>query len=591
MAIKHGVHDTDTHFIIDPITRAAKNDGQKKVSIVRDDHNSEVCTFELPRYVEGHDMSQCNKVEVHYLNTHGTTKTKSTGVYVVTDFGQDEDDPDKVIGSWLIDCLATKYPGSLAFSIHFACVDEDTGAVAYWWSSAINTSISVLDSVNLTESGGGGGGSVEESDLQEKTAIPADTPQVIRPDNGFYGLSKVTVGAIPDEYVSPSGSLFIGANGAHDVKKYESVLVNVPPTLEDKTITANGTYTPSVGFDGFGTVDVKITDAPAVLQEKKVYPSSFDQSVVPDEGFDGLSKVTMGAMKLQSVTVDSNGEVIPDHGYDGLASVTVNVKSETKQQSKSMTFKENGDTEIVPDSGFTGLSSVKIKVDVEGVGELQTKVIQDNGEYKPDKGFNAFELVKVEVPQSVYTGEKYIEGEYPVYGGIKDNVSISGVVMERDDGDGSTGRGFLEASFPKMTTTNSLTTWQDNASVEARLAKTEVVNGVTQYTVEHKMNGRNMMTQVTKYLNEYGWVCKWEAIHAPTEDYPNGYAHVTFYAYYTDNNEELVVVSNTNYKRYVTFESVDEYNAAFNLVYKPFGLIKINEETFFGGAAAARSEA
>lgn len=584
MAIKHGVHDTDTHFIIDPITRAAKNDGLKKVSIVRDDHNSEVCTFELPRYVEGHDMSLCNKVEVHYLNTHGTTKAKSTGVYEIADFRLDEDDPDKVIGSWLIDCLATKYPGSLAFSIHFACVD-DTGTVAYWWSSATNTSISVLDSINLTESGGGGGGSVEESDLQEKTAAPAAVPQVIRPDNGFYGLSKVTVEAIPEDYIVPSGSLFIASNGEHQVKQFDTVRVNVPPTLQDKTITSNGTYTPDYGYDGLGSVSVDIKDAPAVLQEKTVYPSSFAQSVTPDEGFDGLSKVTMEAMRLQSVIIDTNGEVLPDRGYDGFSSVTVNVKTQDKLQSKSLTFTENGDTEVIADSGYGGLSAVKIKVDVKGAGKLQTKVAKENGEYEPDKEFDALDLVKVEVPQTVYTGVAYTEGGYPVYGGVDDIVVISGNPVERDDGDGTKGEGRTSYTFKEMTTSGDLSTWESNAGVKVELAETQTLNGRTQYTFKFYMNNRSISTRKTYVLGDYGFRVKWNALYAPTPEHPNGYARVTFYEYYTNDDNELTVVSNLNYQRYVAFNSLAEYNAAVKLVEKPAGLIKINEETFFAGNA------
>lgn len=36
--------------------------------------------------------------------------------------------------------------------------------------------------------------------LQEKSAVPSDSVQVIRPDTGYDGLSIVTVGAIPSNY-------------------------------------------------------------------------------------------------------------------------------------------------------------------------------------------------------------------------------------------------------------------------------------------------------------------------------------------------------------------------------------------------------
>lgn len=49
-------------------------------------------------------------------------------------------------------------------------------------------------------------------------------------------------------------------NGIYDVIGYDRAIVNVRPvvTLEDITITDNGEYTPSEGFDGFGKVNVDV---------------------------------------------------------------------------------------------------------------------------------------------------------------------------------------------------------------------------------------------------------------------------------------------------------------------------------------------
>ena len=83
MAHIHGVYDTDTHFIVDPVKKELTvAEGYEKVKVIQHDHNSERFTFELPRYIEGHDMSTCNKVEVHYLNICSQTKEESAGLYV-----------------------------------------------------------------------------------------------------------------------------------------------------------------------------------------------------------------------------------------------------------------------------------------------------------------------------------------------------------------------------------------------------------------------------------------------------------------------------------------------------------------------------
>ena len=350
----HPIHDTDNHFIIDPITRAIKNETVKKISLVIDDHNSEIFTFELPRHIEGHDMVKCNKVEVHYVNTHSTTKERSADRYKVADFGPDPSDPNKVIFSWIISKKATKFAGPLAFAVHFSCMEEMSEEVYYWWSTATNTTITVLDSINLTPEE-----TEEQTDLQEKTATPTKDTQVVRPDREFRGLSRVVVEPIPDEFIIPTGTLFVEANGDYSVKEFDKIMVHVPDVpavLQEKEITMNGTHTPDTGFEGFSRVHVNVGDAPVVLQEKTVYPSTSEQTVEPDRDFGGLSKVTVGPMKLQNKTIEQNGEAVADSGYHGLNKVTVRV--EPKLQNK--TVKQNG--EVVADSGYDGLQKVSVQV-------------------------------------------------------------------------------------------------------------------------------------------------------------------------------------------------------------------------------------
>ena len=63
---------------------------------------------------------------------------------------------------------------------------------------------------------------------QSKIVTPTQSTQSIIPDNGFDGLSNVTVNPIPSAYLIPSGTMSITQNGIGiDVGSYAAVDVNV----------------------------------------------------------------------------------------------------------------------------------------------------------------------------------------------------------------------------------------------------------------------------------------------------------------------------------------------------------------------------
>ena len=108
---------------------------------------------------------------------------------------------------------------------------------------------------------GGGSGGDAEITLQQKTVTPTKLTQTVTPDSSYDGLSKVTVNAIPSEYIIPSGTKSITTNGTHDVTSNASVKVNVPvpsgyvkPT-GTKDITENGTH----DVASYASVNVAVT--------------------------------------------------------------------------------------------------------------------------------------------------------------------------------------------------------------------------------------------------------------------------------------------------------------------------------------------
>ena len=115
-------------------------------------------------------------------------------------------------------------------------------------NSALNSKLNVQSDLiaqieTALEGKVGGGGSAPT--LQDKTVTPTTSTQIVTPDSGYDGLSKVTVNAIPSTYIQPSGTKTVTTNGTHDVKSYESVSVNVASTGEDVTAETNA-YTEKI---------------------------------------------------------------------------------------------------------------------------------------------------------------------------------------------------------------------------------------------------------------------------------------------------------------------------------------------------------
>jgi hypothetical protein len=146
----HNIYDSDTHFSINPITRKIRNESSTKTSLIQHDHNSERLTFEMPRFVEGHDMSLCDKIEIHYINLSASNKNeKSEDVYLANDVQISPEDENVVIFSWLISGNATKYAGTLNFLISFKCLTGDV--IDYAWHTEIFKSISIGEGMNNGE--------------------------------------------------------------------------------------------------------------------------------------------------------------------------------------------------------------------------------------------------------------------------------------------------------------------------------------------------------------------------------------------------------------------------------------------------------
>ncbi len=143
-----------------------------------------------------------------------------------------------------------------------------------------------------TVSGVAGGGNYN---LQSKSVTPTKKQQNITPDNGYYGLSDVTVSPIPDNYQDVSsvnavagevltGKIYVTADG--------TVTTGTMPNngAVNKTLDVTSiSYTIPKGYHS-GTGNVQI-----VLETKTVTPTKSAQDITPTAG-KVLSKVTVAAI-------------------------------------------------------------------------------------------------------------------------------------------------------------------------------------------------------------------------------------------------------------------------------------------------------
>lgn len=112
--------------------------------------------------------------------------------------------------------------------------------------------------------------------------------------------------------------------------------------------------------------------ASAKLQEKRVSPSTAEQSVLPDSGYDGLSKVMVGAMPsgaLADPTVSASGVITSKVGTAGyLSAGAQKTKQLPTQAAKTVTPTESEQVAVAAGTYCTG------DVKVAGVEKGQTTV-------------------------------------------------------------------------------------------------------------------------------------------------------------------------------------------------------------------------
>ena len=229
----------------------------------------------------------------------------------------------------------------------------------------------LIPQVNIHKTSGSGQGN-----YQSKTVSPALTSQTIIADSNYDALESVTVNAMPTAtqatpvinvsnstgVVTASATQSAGYVAAGTTTATEQLSVEAEKTVtptasqqtavaagkfttgpikvaavpsETKSITSNGTYTPTSG-KWFSSVTVNVPTGGGVNnQDKTVTPTESEQTVTADSGYTGLGTVTVNAIDSEYVGSDIPRKSSTDLTVSG-ATVTAPAGYYSSSSSKSV---------------------------------------------------------------------------------------------------------------------------------------------------------------------------------------------------------------------------------------------------------------
>lgn len=217
-----------------------------------------------------------------------------------------------------------------------------------------------------TVKGVAGGGNYA---LQAKTVTPTTKQQSVTPDQGYYGLSSVAVGAIPSNFKDVSATtaapgdvlvtkVFVDANG-------ETQAGTMPDNgAVSKTLdatTGNQSYTVPAGkHSGKGAVTI-------VLEDKIATPATAAQDITPTAG-KVLSKVTVTAIPskykdVSGVTATAAHVLTGDKFVTAAGALTAGTMANNGAISK--TIDGLATTEATIPAGYTSGGKVSLTADIE----------------------------------------------------------------------------------------------------------------------------------------------------------------------------------------------------------------------------------
>ena len=170
--------------------------------------------------------------------------------------------------------------------------------------------------------------------LWSSNVILGDAQVVWATSDVLYPFALITDGSAREGYFTTTSQ--------HTIKVERLEFVDGPLNLIAKSVTANGTYSASSdNADGYSSVTVNVPSGGS-MQTKTVTPTTSQQTVTPDSGYDGLSSVTVNAIPSEYIVPSGSQTKTANGTYDvtALAQLVVNVASPVK--TATGTFTGNG---------------------------------------------------------------------------------------------------------------------------------------------------------------------------------------------------------------------------------------------------------
>lgn len=305
MAHKHAVNDVNKRFVIEGATRIITGPEDDLPILIQYDHNSEHITFEADRMVEGHDLSVCDKVEIHYNNVSKSgSRHTSKGVYKAVDLAVDSKDDTKVTFTWIVSKNATQYEGVLGFVVAFTCLEGEE--IVYRWNTKVNNTLFVSASIDNSEVVTETYADVLEmwkdmlfgiGDTEEASMLALGEAQ--RDAIATLGEEMTAHTEKCKDFLVEEAGVITEESKASLVEKANQLLATIPDTSEKLQSTVNelieGQYIPKTTIDG-NTITETYNDG-----HKRV--TTIDGNIVTENWYTTDGVLT----KTNVITISQNG--------------------------------------------------------------------------------------------------------------------------------------------------------------------------------------------------------------------------------------------------------------------------------------------